>query len=227
LGIELTNELNGNIPGSDYFNRIYGNGHWNYLTVRSLAIGQGELLFTPIQMANLTATIANRGFYITPHLIKEIEGADGIDNRYTERNYATVDPDNFLPIVDGMDLVVNGGAGSTARNAKIEGITVCGKTGTAENPHGNDHSIFIAFAPKEDPQIAIAVYVENQGFGTTYAAPIASLMIEKYLTGEVKRTWYQDWVMQKLPPVVTTTLRDTTESEVPEDPVRDSTDQQQ
>lgn len=227
LGIELTNELNGNIPGSVYFDRIYGNGHWNYLTVRSLAIGQGELLFTPIQMANLTATIANRGFYITPHLIKEIEGADGIDTRYTEKNYATVDPDNFLPIVDGMDLVVNGGAGSTARNAKVEGITVCGKTGTAENPHGNDHSIFIAFAPKENPQIAIAVYVENQGFGTTYAAPIASLMIEKYLTGEVKRKWYQDWVMQKLPPAVPTTVRDTAESEVPETLEMDSTRQTQ
>jgi len=103
-----------------------------------------------------------------------------------------------------MDLVVNGGAGSTARNAKIEGITVCGKTGTAENPHGNDHSIFIAFAPKEDPRIAIAVYVENQGFGPTYAAPIASLMIEKYLTDEIKRTWYENWVMQLIQPAVNT-----------------------
>jgi penicillin-binding protein 2 len=109
-----------------------------------------------------------------------------------------------------MDLVVNGGAGSTARNAKVQDIIVCGKTGTAENPHGNDHSIFIAFAPKDDPKIAIAVYVENQGFGTTYAAPIASLMIEKYLTGKVKRTWYENWVMQLLPPVVNTPRIDTT-----------------
>ncbi len=106
-----------------------------------------------------------------------------------------------------MDLVINGGPGSTARNAKINGITVCGKTGTAENPHGNDHSIFIAFAPKDDPKIAIAVYVENQGFGTTYAAPIASLMIEKYLTGEVKRTWYENWVMQKEQPVIRSSVR--------------------
>ena len=197
LGIELTNELNGNIPESGYFNRLYGENHWNYLTVRSLGIGQGELLITPIQMANMTAAIANRGYYLTPHLVKEIEGEAQIDPSYTTRHYTSIDTANFTPIVNGMDLVINGGPGSTARNAKIPGITVCGKTGTAENPHGNDHSIFIAFAPKDNPKIAIAVYVENQGFGTTYAAPIASLMIEKYLTGEVKRSWYENWVMQR------------------------------
>jgi len=213
LGIELTNELNGNVPASGYFNRIYGENHWNYLTIRSLAIGQGELLVTPIQMANMTATIANRGYYITPHLIKEIEGEASIDESYTEKHYTTIDTSNYRPIVDGMDLVINGGAGSTARNAKIEGITVCGKTGTAENPHGNDHSIFIAFAPKDDPKIAIAVYVENQGFGTTYAAPIASLMIEKYLMGEVKRTWYENWVMQLVQPVAPTRKKDSTVSD--------------
>jgi len=200
LGIELTNELDGNIPDAAYFDRIYGQNRWNYLTIRSLAIGQGELLITPIQMANMTATIANRGYFITPHLIRSIEGEESVDERYTTRHYASVDSVNFIPVVDGMDLVVNGGKGSTARNARINDIVVCGKTGTAENPHGNDHSIFIAFAPKENPRIAIAVYVENQGFGTTYAAPIASLMIEKYLTGEVKRTWYEQWVRQTLPP---------------------------
>lgn len=202
LGIELTNELNGNIPEAGYFDGIYGKDHWNYLTVRSLAIGQGELLVTPLQMANMTATIANRGYYFTPHLVKEIEDMEEINPEYTQRHYTSIDSANYAPIVDGMDLVINGGPGSTARNARINDITVCGKTGTAENPHGNDHSIFIAFAPKEDPQIAIAVYVENQGFGTTYAAPIASLMIEKYLNGEVKRTWYENWVMQKEQPVV-------------------------
>ncbi len=163
LGIELTNELNGNVPKPNYYDRIYGEDHWNYLTIRSLAIGQGELLITPIQMANMTATIANRGYYITPHLIKQIEGIDEIEPRFTEKQFTSIDTANYRPIVDGMDLVINGGAGSTARNAKIPGITVCGKTGTAQNPHGNDHSIFIAFAPKEDPKIAIAVYVENQG----------------------------------------------------------------
>jgi penicillin-binding protein 2 len=210
LGIELTNELNGNIPESSYFNRIYGANHWNYLTIRSLAIGQGELLITPVQMANMTATIANRGYYITPHLVREIEGEEGIEARYTEKHFTSIDTANYGPVVDGMDLVINGGPGSTARNARIQNIVVCGKTGTAENPHGNDHSIFIAFAPKDDPKIAIAVYVENQGFGTTYAAPIASLMIEKYLTGEVKRTWYENWVLQLVQPAVTTTSNDTT-----------------
>jgi len=208
LGIEMTNELNGNIPASGYFNRIYGDNHWNYLTIRSLAIGQGELLVTPLQMANMTATLANRGYYITPHLVREIEGEESIEESLKEKHYTTIDSSNYGPIVDGMDLVVNGDQGSTARNARIEGITVCGKTGTAENPHGNDHSIFIAFAPKEDPQIAIAVYVENQGFGTTYAAPIASLMIEKYLTGEVKRSWYENWVMQQVQPVAPTRKKD-------------------
>ncbi len=212
LGIELTNELNGNIPEPDYFNNIYGEGHWNYLTIRSLAIGQGELLITPIQMANMTASIANRGYYITPHLVREIEDGQPIDPVYTEKHFTSVDSSNYEPIVEGMYLVVNGGAGSTARNAKIQDIAVCGKTGTAENPHGSDHSIFIAFAPRDDPQIAIAVYVENQGFGTTYAAPIASLMIEKYLTGEVKRTWYENWVMQLTQPVVPTSTSETASS---------------
>jgi penicillin-binding protein 2 len=219
LGIELTNELDGNIPGSSYFNRIYGENHWNYLTIRSLAIGQGELLVTPIQMANMAATIANRGFYITPHLVKDIEGEDEIDEAYLERHYTTIDTSNYWPVVEGMDLVVNGGAGSgsTARNARIAEIRVCGKTGTAENPHGNDHSIFIAFAPKDHPKIAIAVYVENQGFGTTYAAPIASLMIEKYLAREVKRTWYENWVLQLTQPVEPEQKRDTSQISTADD----------
>jgi len=210
LGIELTNELNGNIPTPDYFNRIYGKDHWNYVTIRSLAIGQGELLVTPIQMANMAATIANRGYYITPHLVKDIEGENSIDETYLEKHFTSIDTSCYGPVVEGMYLVVNGGAGSTARNAIIEGISVCGKTGTAENPHGNDHSIFIAFAPREDPKIAIAVYVENQGFGTTYAAPVASLMIEKYLTGEVKRTWYENWVLQQVQPAAPSRQRDST-----------------
>lgn len=218
LGIELTNELKGNIPESSYFNRIYGENHWNYLTVRSLAIGQGELLITPIQMANMTATIANRGYYITPHLVKNIEGEDQIDEVYLERHYTTIDTANYRPVVEGMDLVVNGapGSGSTARIARIADIRVCGKTGTAENPQGKDHSIFIAFAPKEDPKIAIAVYVENQGFGTTYAAPIASLMIEKYLTREINRSWFENWVLQLGQPVPEQ-KKDTTQTRTQDD----------
>ena len=122
LGIELTNELDGNIPEPDYFNRIYGDGHWNYLTIRSLAIGQGELLITPIQMANMTATIANKGYYITPHLIKEIEGGEDIPLQYKEKHYTTIDTAHYRPIIEGMYLVVNGGPGSTARNARHSGI---------------------------------------------------------------------------------------------------------
>jgi penicillin-binding protein 2 len=167
-------------------------------------------------MANMTATIANRGYYITPHLVKAIEGEDQLDETYLEKHYTTIDTSHYRPIVEGMDLVVNGGPGSTARNAKIADIRVCGKTGTAENPHGNDHSIFIAFAPKEDPKIAIAVYVENQGFGTTYAAPIASLMIEKYLNREIKRSWYENWVLQLTQPAAPQQKKDTTPETAPD-----------
>ncbi|MCF8226143.1 MAG: penicillin-binding protein 2 [Bacteroidales bacterium] len=194
LGLDFASELKGNIPTASYYDRYYSKGHWNFLTILSMAIGQGELLITPIQMANMTATIANRGYYITPHLIKKIDGQDHIDEEFVRRNFTTIDSSNFVPVVDGMDLAVNGGPGSTARIARIRDITVCGKTGTAENPHGEDHSIFIAFAPKDDPKIALAVYVENEGFGGTWAAPIASLVIEKYLTGEVKRTWLENYV---------------------------------
>ncbi|MFC2090755.1 peptidoglycan D,D-transpeptidase FtsI family protein [Bacteroidota bacterium] len=195
LGLDFANELNGNIPTAAYYDKYYGKGHWNFLTILSMAIGQGELLITPIQMANMTATIANRGWYITPHLAKEIDGEESIDPKFLEVNYTTIDSAHYYPVVEGMDLAVNGGTGSTARIAKIQNIRVCGKTGTAENPHGEDHSIFIAFAPKEDPQIAIAVYVENEGFGGTWAAPIASLIIEKYITGETKRKWLEQYVL--------------------------------
>jgi len=196
LGSDFTNELTGSIPTSEYYDGIYGNGHWNFLTTISLSIGQGELLITPIQMANMTATIANRGFYYIPHLVTGIEGRENINDKFLEKHITTIDSSNYTPIVDGMDLAVNGGKGSTARIAKINDIVVCGKTGTAENPHGEDHSIFIAFAPKDDPKIAIAVYVENEGFGGTWAAPIASLVIEKYLTREITRRWLEQYVIR-------------------------------
>lgn len=196
LGSDFSNELKGNIPTVEYYDRYYSKGHWNFLTIISMAIGQGELLITPLQMANMTATIANRGWYRIPHLVKEIEGQDNIDQKFRDKIYTSIDSAHYAPIIEGMDLAVNGGPGSTARIAKIRDITVCGKTGTAENPHGEDHSIFIAFAPKEDPQIAMAVYVENEGFGGTWAAPIASLMIERYLTGEVNRAWLEQYVLR-------------------------------
>jgi penicillin-binding protein 2 len=185
LGIELTNELNGIVPSSFYFDKYYGKNRWKALNIISMAIGQGELGTTPLQMANMISAIANRGFYYTPHIVKSIGAGDSIDRKYLVRHKISIDSTNFEEIISGLDEAVNGGEGATARIAALKGITVCGKTGTAQNPQGKDHSVFIAFAPKENPEIAIAVYVENAGFGSTYAAPVASLMIEKYLKGEI------------------------------------------
>jgi penicillin-binding protein 2 len=194
LDIDFPFELKGLVPPSTRFEKIYGKA-WNSLNIVSMAIGQGELLVTPLQMANFAATIGNRGYFYTPHLVKDIQGEDEIAPKYKVKRYTKVDSQYFEPVVRGMYDVVHGGAGSTARNARVDSLDICGKTGTAENPHGENHSIFIAFAPKDNPKIAISVYVENAGYGTTYAAPIASFMIEKYLTGEVKRTWYENFIM--------------------------------
>jgi penicillin-binding protein 2 len=185
LSSEFVNELPGIIPEASYFDRYYGKNRWKALNVISLAIGQGEIGTTPLQMANMTAAIANRGFYYTPHIVKSIGSRKNIDTTFTTRHTISIDSVNFESIILGMEAAVNGGAGATARIAALQDIAVCGKTGTAENPHGGDHSVFIAFAPKENPKIAIAVYVENAGFGATYAAPVASLMIEKYITGQI------------------------------------------
>jgi len=195
LGIDLPNELSGFVPARSYYDRYYGKDRWKALTVISLAIGQGELGATPLQMANMVAVIANRGSFFIPHIIKKI-GDDGSPSPlYTQKYITGISPENFEPVIEGMEGAVNGGEGSTARGARLDSIIICGKTGTAQNPHGKDHSIFVAFAPKEDPKIAIAVYVENAGFGSTFAAPIASLMIEKYLTGDVKRTYLENHVL--------------------------------
>jgi penicillin-binding protein 2 len=150
-----------------------------------MAIGQGEIGTTPLQLANMTAAIANRGYYYSPHVVKEV-GHDGmIDPRFVKKHIISIDSLNFEEVILGMEAAVNGGAGRTAGVAALKDIIVCGKTGTAQNPHGKEHSVFVAFAPKDDPKIAIMVFVENAGFGATYAAPIASLMIEKYLTGKI------------------------------------------
>jgi penicillin-binding protein 2 len=196
LHVDLPNEVSGFLPSVDYYNKYYGENRWGYLNVISLSIGQGELGITPIQMANMTASIANRGYYYTPHIVKSIEGKQQIDERYRTKKQTMVDSVYFEEIIEGMDLAVNGepGTGATARTARVDSITVCGKTGTAENPHGKDHSIFIAFAPKDDPQIALAVYIENGGFGATWAAPTAKLMIEKYLKGAIDIQWWEDYV---------------------------------
>jgi len=184
LETEFVNELPGLIPPSTYFDRYHGVNGWKALTVISLAIGQGEIGTTPLQMANMTAAIANRGYYFTPHIVKSTGTGRGADERFKLKHKISIDSANFEEIVMGMEAAVNGGAGATARIAAMEDIIVCGKTGTAEN-RGEDHSVFIAFAPKDNPVIAIAVYVENSGFGATYAAPVASLMIEKYINREI------------------------------------------
>ena len=186
LGSDFPSELGGNIPTSNYYNKIYGKNRWRFPTIVSLSIGQGEIGATPLQIANLAATVANRGYYYIPHIIKDSEGIT-IDERFKERHYTMVDTSYFKLAVKGMYMAVNGGgsAGATALNAKIPGIDVCGKTGTAQNPHGKDNSVFICFAPMDNPKIAIAAYVENAGFGATWALPVASLMVEKYLTGEI------------------------------------------
>ena len=181
--IDLPQESSGNVPTIKYYDKYHGSGRWNAITVISLAIGQGEMGVTPLQMANYCATIANRGWFYPPHIIKAIDGGK-IDTLYRTKQKTTIDRKYFDPIVEGMRNVVTNGTG---RIAQLDSLTICGKTGTAQNPHGKDHSIFIAFAPMDNPKIAIAVYVENAGFGATWAAPIASLMIEKYLRREVKR----------------------------------------
>ena len=183
----------GSIPGPKYYDKMYNGMKWNYRTCNSISIGQGEMLITPIQMANLAAVFANRGYYYYPHLVKEFS-TQPIDSIYTKKNYAKVNQSYFPMIADAMQQVVEG-VGGTARLARIDSIAVCGKTGTAQNPHGKDHSVFIAFAPKDNPKIAIAVFIENAGFGGTWAAPTASLMIEKYLTDTIKDKWKEQRIL--------------------------------
>lgn len=188
LGSDFPAELSGSIPSSRTYNRAYGRGRWNSNTVLSLSIGQGEILATPLHLANLCATIANRGHYYIPHIVKASEGVE-IDERFYEPQYTMVDTTHFPKVIRGMWLAVNApsGAGGTARVAHVDSLDICGKTGTAQNPRGADNSVFICFAPKDNPKIALAAYVENGGFGAAYAAPIASLMAEKYLKGKTSR----------------------------------------
>lgn len=183
LGSDFPSELGGNLPDSKYYNRIYGKGAWKFTTILSISIGQGEVGATPLQLANLCATIANRGWYIIPHIIKDSENVK-IDGKYREKHYTMVKPENYTQVVEGMWGCVYEEWG-TARRARVTGLDICGKTGTAQNPRGEDNSVFICFAPKDDPQIAVAAYVENAGAGGRWAAPIASLMVEKYLNGEI------------------------------------------
>jgi penicillin-binding protein 2 len=192
MGYDLPTGKKGKIPTSKTYKKMYPDWGWSGKTIISNAIGQGEVLMTPIQLANMMATVANRGYYYTPHIIKKIEG-EKIDPKFTTKHVTTIDRKYFEPMVSGLFDVYNMG---TAAGLKVEGIEICGKTGTAENyakiggvrTKLEDHSIFVAFAPKDNPKIAIAVMIENGGFGSVIAGPIASLMIEKYLRGKITRT---------------------------------------
>lgn len=196
LGIDIANENRGFVPNANYYDKGKGKG-WTSLGVVSLSIGQGELLLTPIQLANVAATIGNKGWFYTPHVVHHIESEE-IDEQYRTKRYTGIDSTYFSIIQDGMEMAVWGADGGTARGAQVPDVRVCGKTGTAQNPHGEDHSIFMAFAPKENPEIAISVYVENAGFGGTWAAPIASLMIEKFVKGEIDYTPQRKWTEQRI-----------------------------
>ncbi|MDE7181124.1 MAG: penicillin-binding protein 2 [Muribaculaceae bacterium] len=181
LGIDLPHESRGFIPNNEFYSRSFRGANWTANSVISISIGQGEVLATPLQIANLGATIANRGWYVTPHVVKEISDST-IDSKYREKHKPHIKKEYYEDIAQGMRMAVTGG---TCRTANLPDIEVCGKTGTAQNPHGKDHSVFMGFAPYHNPKIAIAVYVENAGFGATYGVPIGSLMIEKYLKGEI------------------------------------------
>ncbi len=184
LGIDIPGELNGNIPTPAYYDRYHGKNRWKSMTIISLGIGQGEIGITPIQLANLAATISNRGWFYTPHIVRAIGKKDSLNAAFLQKRHSSVDPRYYDIVIEGMANVVTAG---TARAVMIDSITMCGKTGTAQNPHGKNHSIFIAFAPRENTKIAISVVCENAGFGAAWAAPIASLMIEKYLKGKITR----------------------------------------
>lgn len=201
LGYDLPSGQPGRIPDAEYYNKWYPANRWRATYIISNGIGQGEVATTPIQLANMTAAIANRGWFYTPHILKEIDGNPIKEKKYTQKNYTTIDAENFDPIIEGMFGVYEYG---TARFLQVPDVEVCGKTGTAENftkidgerVQLTDHSIFVAFAPKDNPKIAIAVFVENGYWGSRYGGRIASLMIEKYLKGEITRTDLEKWVLE-------------------------------
>jgi penicillin-binding protein 2 len=181
LGIDLPGESRGFIPNAKFYDKFYKEGRWSANTIISVSIGQGEILATPLQIANLCATIANRGWFITPHVVKGIQDTV-LPSEYLERRKPTVDTRWYNEVAEGMRMAVTGG---TCRRAAFSDVEVAGKTGTAQNPHGKDHSAFMGFAPYNNPKIAVCAYVENAGFGAAFGVPIGSLVIEKYLKGEI------------------------------------------
>lgn len=198
LDLDMPFERKGILFTSDEYTKRFGK-YWGYTTIISLAIGQGEMNATPLQMANIMAIIANRGYYIKPHLIKAIGEKKGVKKEYLVKNSVDIDLKNFDPVIDGMEAAVNSDYG-TARESAIPGVLMCGKTGTVQNPHGKNHSVFVGFAPRDNPKIAIAVIVENAGYGSAYAAPIASYITEKYLTGKLSgdRAERAEWMKKQV-----------------------------
>jgi len=198
LGNFLNNDLwqgrKGRVPTVNFYNHQYGSKRWKAPTIISLSIGQDALVVSPIQMANMCAAIANKGFYLTPHIVRKIDGHTLLDSTFIVPKQTSIERKHYETIINGMEEVYTSKYG-TAKYAGVKNIKICGKTGTAENPHGEDHSIFIAFAPKDNPKIALAVYIENGGWGSTWAAPIASLVIEKYLTGEVSNLEREKFIL--------------------------------
>ena len=182
LGVDLPHESRGFIPNPEFYSKSFRGRNWSANSIISIAIGQGEIMATPLQIANLCATIANRGYFYTPHVVKEISDST-IDAKYRKKHAPSIKREYYEAVAEGMRMAVTGG---TCRIANLPDIEVCGKTGTAQNPHGKDHSAFIGFAPYHDPKIAVCVYVENAGFGATYGVPIGSLIMEKYLTGKIR-----------------------------------------
>ena len=181
LGVDLPGESRGFIPNAKFYDKFYSEGRWSANTIISVSIGQGEILATPLQIANLSATIANRGHFITPHVVKEIQDTV-MPSDLLKVRYPTVEAHYYEDVAEGMRMAVTGG---TCRKAALSDIEVCGKTGTAQNPHGKDHSAFMGFAPYREPKIAVAVYVENGGWGASFGVPIGSLVMEKYLKGSI------------------------------------------
>ena len=194
LGIDLPNEKGGLVPSPAYYDRAYGGRPWKFSNIYSIAIGEGENLVVPLQMANFAATVANKGYYITPHLIKSIGDTGKPLPQFLEKHYTTIDSVNFRIARDAMQRVVESGTGQY--RAQLKDMIVCGKTGSVQNEPRPDHSVFIAFAPKENPKIAVSVYVEYSGQGARAAASIASLMIEKYLLGATKRPQIEEYVLR-------------------------------
>jgi penicillin-binding protein 2 len=195
FGSDLLVERSGNVPRPEYYDRYFGKNVWRAMTIRSLSIGQGELLVTPLQLANMTAIIANKGFYYDPHVLKAVDRDGQLAPAQFEKHLTMVEPQYFDPVIEGMRLVYAGEHG-TARWYAHDSIAMCGKTGTVQNPHGENHSVFIAFAPADDPKIAISVVVENGGYGSVYGAPIATLMMEKFILGEFEKPWWEKRILE-------------------------------